>query len=64
MTRFAILRQAIVDHPWEALAVACLAGAIVRLDRSGRARRLLISTLGSAAMATIANVLSPQDDVS
>ena len=61
--RFAILRERIVEHPWQSLAVACLAGALIRLDRSGRARKLLVSTLGTAALRAIAETLVPSNDI-
>ena len=51
------LRTEIVRHPWEAIALAFAAGAYVAFDRSGTARRTVLSSLGAAAIGTVRDVI-------
>jgi len=56
--RLAELRAEIAAHPWEALALAIVAGAYLAYDRSGAARRALMTTLGGAAVGRIRDVVT------
>ena len=56
--RIAELRDEIIAHPWEAIALAFVAGAYLAFDRTGATRRMLLTTLGSVAVGRIRDAVT------
>lgn len=56
--RIAELRAEIISHPWEAVVLAFVAGAYLAFDRTGATRRVLMTTLGSAAVGRIRDAVT------
>lgn len=50
-------RDEIAAHPWEAVAIAFAAGAYVAFDRSGSARRTILTSIGAAAIGMVREVV-------
>jgi hypothetical protein len=47
------VRREILAHPWEAIALALAVGAYFALDRTGVARRSIMTSIGAAALGTV-----------